>query len=233
MSKQSPDPQSKSNEKKDRPVLVTFGRGGHTVYFASKEEVAGSVTHSRLNGYSTPENFFAPRAGRDGQPVEYDHNPDDYQGVPVIDVREAVKTRAGVNMSLNGPMVNPGISGEEIERCPAPHPSFAEALANANPQVGMLVAAQALSRAKDPENPGPFDMVSIKTFKRMWRQAGARIGVIRGMGIEFDDPSKQQRVALPKEDQAEMLLSEGALSAPVVAEAPKPTREKPHAQPEM
>lgn len=199
------------------PALITFGRGGHTVYFAPQEQ-HGATTRQRTSGYRSPENFFAERPShRPDGPVSRDYDPMDFQGCPVIDMRAAAGTPAGVRMAISGPMVEPGLADREVAKCPVPSAMLAEGLGATG--FAPLVALNEVQRANNVRA-GSLDTVSVPEYIRMWRMAGAKIGAVRGVAIQFEEPAKV--VPGPTEEQDEMLLGDaGALKAPVIAEEKK------------
>jgi hypothetical protein len=86
--------------KADIAKLVTFGRGGDTVYFG-----AGCTS----SGYGSPDRPHAAES-RDGLIF-----PD---GCPVIDKRAAVDTPEGYHYVFSGPMVNVDLPDGHIDACP-------------------------------------------------------------------------------------------------------------------
>ena len=206
-----------SPKSRPAPALITFGRGGHSVYHLP-EPCGNAVSNLTSSGYRSPENFFENRRGDAADPKEREAEIASFQGCPVIDMREAVKTAAGMRMTISGPMVDPGLADEEVSKCPAPSAMLEEGLRNS--QVGGLMALASAQRAVGVRA-GAFDFVSVPEYVRLWRAAGARIGVVRGQAIEFQEQIKAPEVASPREAQEEMSLGElGGLQPPAVASGP-------------
>ena len=147
--------------------LVTFGRGGDTVYYSA---------NSRCEGHGSPEQPHAARCD-DGRTI-----PD---GCPVIDMLPAVQTAEGVRWVIRGPMVNVDLPDGEISRCPQPSDLLASALVAAGGELGVLLVLQAGQRANG-QQPGPLDSVSVDDYVRGWRAVGARIGRYLGDQIVWE-----------------------------------------------
>jgi len=144
--------------------LVTFGRGGDTVYYS--HGVTGS-------GYGTPE---SPHAA-DPATLEI---PD---GTPVIDNRAAVLTDSGYAWVFRGPMVDVDLPCGTVDPCPTPSALFASAVqGNA---YGTLLNLHAAHKVVSPA-PGPLDAVDIQTYVNGWREHGARIGQYHNGVIEWE-----------------------------------------------
>jgi hypothetical protein len=125
----------------ETPKLISFGLGGHRV-------ILSSTTH--VSGYETPETILEsyhwwahPETHR-----TYHINPKLAEGCPVVDKREAVKTKAGQLWVYEGPII-------DVDLEPNERTFF----------IGK-------------ENPCGFDSVGISTYLRGWREVGARIGMI-------------------------------------------------------
>ena len=79
-------------------ALVEFGLGGHgEEYMPTKE--CGSMCHSRLSGYSNPDNW---------KPSDNSIYPD---GTPVLDIRDVVREQP--SLAIKAPMCQPGIKERE------------------------------------------------------------------------------------------------------------------------
>jgi len=160
-----------TQEKIEVVKLITFGRGGDTLYFAK---------HSTCSGYGSPE-----------RPHAADFTAEHHSGYVVpdgtyaIDSRSAVDTDKGFHMAVSGPLVNVDLEAGKVERCPEPSSLLVAGVAD-NSYGGML-ALQKAHRATAPEAPGPLDGVDIETYVRMWRDAGARIGRYHDYKIVWDD----------------------------------------------
>jgi hypothetical protein len=90
-------------------LLVTFGRGGDTVYCSDRY----------ISGYGSPENPHA------AAPNEGKIFPD---GTPAIDVCKAVETNIGFRYAISGPLLDVNLHDGEINECPDPSPIFASAV---------------------------------------------------------------------------------------------------------
>ena len=161
------------------PALVTFGKGGSSVYFLPRREGTLSYSSSTLQGYNTPEDFFAT-----GRWWAHDYatrvDPEQYEGVPYIDMRKAVETAEGVKMAIAGPMVGITLQPEEVEKCPVPSDILAYALASdEGNQFGQLLTLNEVQRAAKKKY-GALDQVDIATYQQLWRDAGAEVGTIVG-----------------------------------------------------
>lgn len=151
---------------KERARLVTFGRGGDTVYcgrgageFESKCTIAGY--------------------GRPDRPHAADNLP---AGVPALDLLPAIDTAEGWRYAITGPMVDVDLADDDVSECPQPSEIFAAAmLEDAGNQFGALLTLQAASRAAG-KRPGPLDSVSVKAHIAAWMKLGARLGHTDGKG---------------------------------------------------
>lgn len=158
----------------DKLRLVTFGIGGHTEYYD---------THT-IHGYERPNTVLKPYhwwADPENK-ISYHIQPGTADGVPVINTRNAVETKEGFKMAINGPMVDVTLPDGEIDQCPEPSPVFAGAVSGN--QFGTLLKLQEKSRAKSEI--GPLDSVSIAEYARRWKEVGAQVGVIKGDKIVWD-----------------------------------------------
>jgi hypothetical protein len=145
--------------------LVTFGKGGDTVY---------DDDGSRTSGYGNPDR---PHAA-DGKDI-----PD---GTPVLDTRAATDTDAGFALVFKGPMVDPSLPDGEVDPCPEPSPVLAYGLAHQpDGQFAGLLLRQAVSRNKG-ESRGPLDSVSVAEYVRGWREHGARVGRYQAGAIVWE-----------------------------------------------
>jgi hypothetical protein len=142
--------------------LVTFGKGGDTVYWGG---------HSTTSGYGNPDRPHAA-AGED--------IPD---GTPALDTRPATDTDAGVSWVFKGPMVDPDLADGEGEECPEPSPVMAAGLSGSF--LGLL-AVQITERAKGRKRAGPLDYVSVSEYVAGWRDHGARVGRYEGGAIVWE-----------------------------------------------
>lgn len=142
--------------------LVTFGRGGDTVY---------DDDGSRTTGYGNPDR---PHAA-DGKDV-----PD---GTPALDTRAAIDTDEGYSWAFRGPLCDPSLADGVTDECPEPSPFMAAGLSG-----GFLssLALQVAHKAGGRKTPGPLDSVSVAEFVRGWREHGARVGEYKGGVIAWE-----------------------------------------------
>jgi hypothetical protein len=80
-------------------------------------------------------------------------------------------------------MVNVSLGEGEVNSCPDPG-----AMLRGGLQGGFktLVALQDASRASSARL-GPLDKVSVETYVRMWKKAGARVGRVQGSMIVWEN----------------------------------------------
>jgi len=145
---------------KEPAKLVTFGKGGDTVYYSR---------HCTGHGYGSPEH---PHAADNA-------NHDIPDGCPALDTRPATDTDAGWRWAIKGPMVDVDLESG-IDRCPTPSPIMAMAMADN--EYGSLLALQKVSTAKA----GPLDSVPIAVFIEGWREHGARVGAYKDGQIVWE-----------------------------------------------
>lgn len=145
------------------PALVSFGLGGSGIEFMPEGE-QGNIT-SHQSGYSSPDNFFG------------DNREGNFEGVPVIDKKEAV--RKNPSLAITMPMVSTKLKDDEVNECPEPSDVMLFGL-------GGAFKALAIRKKVDKQFSG-LDMVSIKTYIRLWREQGARIGVIKNKKFVWEN----------------------------------------------
>lgn len=145
--------------------LVTFGRGGDTVYYSRN-------CHS--TGYGNPDNPHA------ADPANHDI-PD---GTPVIDKRPAVETTEGFRWVVRGPMVDVDLEDGAVDRLPEPSPVMQAAMSGNS--YGALLTIHAAHKIIRKDEPGPLDSVSIREYIEGWRKVGARIGAYQNGMIVWE-----------------------------------------------
>jgi hypothetical protein len=158
--------------KEGTAALVTFGKGGDTVYFTSVRNPHGKSQTSR-SGYGSPENPHAADL------EEHDDIPD---GTPCIDKVPAIDHGDGVRMALKGPMVDVDLEPGALNECPAPSAWMIEALQGS---FKTLALGQAFAKATKAEY-GPLDSVDVRTYIELWREAGARIGSVQNQRFVWE-----------------------------------------------
>lgn len=188
----------------EKIVLVSFGRGGTTAYFAPRPGY-GVCT---LQGYAGPEDFVASH-----DPARYD-----IDGALAVDVRDAVLTPAGCRWVFAGPLVNPKLADGEVNACPEPDPLFVEALAMypenrpalASRKVGGLDEVSPAeyrphARAQRSEGAGRRRVVRSPELllRRAHREGGLNAGRVGGTSTTHptcahDEPHKEETMARPK-----------------------------------
>lgn len=150
-----------------QPKLISFGRGGHTIHYASQPTPHGS-TKSTLSGYDTPESLkITP----------------DLEGVPVVDVRAAVDTPEGFKQVLSGPMV-------DVDLPPDGHKPLGEqerqAAASMMGPGGLSGSFATLATLAQDRTYGGLDYVGVGIYLALWQKAGARIGRVEGGHIVWE-----------------------------------------------
>lgn len=160
------------------PKLVKFGAEGHSVEYGRYEWGSGHYATCTGSGYETPESFFAVSRWPYHDFADR-QDPEQFEGVPYIDVRAAVETSAGIHMSISGPMVNVDLQDDEVARCPEPSRVLAGALmTDPGNTYGGLLAIQESQRSQGAKY-GALDSVSTRVYMELWKAAGATVGYIR------------------------------------------------------
>lgn len=154
--------------KQDVAKLVTFGRGGDTLYFS-----AGNT----CRGYGSPEH---PHAAINNESHAI---PD---GCPVLDTRPAVETEAGFRWVMRGPLVNVDLPDGAEDHMGDPSPIMRGAMLGSGNVFGAMLTAQEVFRAAEPAEPGPLDSVCIRVYVEGWRKVGARVGRYVNGRIEWE-----------------------------------------------
>ena len=126
--------------------LLKFGNGGHVIYFLNPP-----YKNCTCSGYEDPETFVKPYHWWAHPKDQISRHWDGYvfppDGLPVIDLREAVETDPGYSWVFKSPMVNPDLPEGAVER---------------------------LDNRDGP--PRSLDCVSVSEYVRGWREHGAKIG---------------------------------------------------------
>lgn len=162
---------------KETPKLVSFGKAGHSVYFARVKDTDHSSYSSKETGYDDPETFFAPSKWWAHTWMEQ-RDSSQYEGCAWVNIREAVETEAGLKMVFRGPMVDVDLEDGQVDRCPQPSDLMASAMTSSPNEFGNLLILQAASRALK-QKAGPLDSVSIAEYLALWKAAGAKVGTIK------------------------------------------------------
>ena len=159
---------------KEKARLITFGKGGHQVYFKSIKRDGGS-SQSTLSGYDSPERFERELSKRS----DYD-----FDGAPVVDMIAVVTLR----LSLLCPIPDPDLEEGEVSRIGSLEGNIMVDAMKREPgnTYGMLAVAQQAHASQSTE-PGPLDKVSVPAYVAYWRNAGARIGRVTGTTITWEE----------------------------------------------
>lgn len=155
------------------PALVKFGRGRTVIDYLKKGD-----TRSHREGYDAPEQFFQPSRWWTHTWLEQ-RDKTQYEGVPWIDLREAVETPEGYDMCIRGPMVDVNLKPGEVDWMGEPPPLMAQAMLEHGNQFGQLLALHMVQRMSNDRKPGSLDSVDVETYCRMWKAVGAKCGRIR------------------------------------------------------
>lgn len=95
------------------------------------------------------------------------------EGIPVLDKRQAVETKAGYSWVFRGPMVNVKLQDGNISRLGEVSPIMLPAIA----AYGMIGALAENHKAAKENKAGPLDDVSVAEYVRGWVEHGARLGI--------------------------------------------------------
>lgn len=154
-----------------RVALITFGRGGHTVYYLPEQRYGGTV-ESKTEGYDDPETLQSRWTD------DYAEHQLENGTVPVIDLRARVEAPGGVALVIEAPLVKPGL--EETERFSDLPADFAEPIMAAGFGMTGLVTA-----ARKKKYSG-LDFVPVAAYVDYWRENGARIGSWDGTSYAWE-----------------------------------------------
>lgn len=171
-----PQMETRIERERKQPRLVTFGRGGFSVYFGRHKDGELSYSQSVLSGYDDPQDFFQARKwwAHDYKTIR---DSAQYEGVPFIDMREAVESGDGYSWAIKGPMVNVDLEPETCSPCPQPDALMVAGIAgNPDPTFATLLVLNAATRATGR---GCLDSVSIPEFVAGWKAHGATVGTIQ------------------------------------------------------
>lgn len=164
---------------REKPGLVTFGKAGHSVYYHHNAK-EGSKSHE--SGYDDPETFFAPSKWW-AHDYMTQRDAASWEGVPWVNMRKAVETEAGYRHVFKGPMVDVDLQPGQVDRLGEVSELFACAVAEND--FGKLLALQMAHNAAS-KAAGPLDSVDVAEYCRLWKAAGASVGVIRnGQFVEL------------------------------------------------
>lgn len=145
----------------DEAKLVTVGRGGCTIYINRQFKI---IISGDLRDVKPDKDLIIP------------------DGCPVVDTRPAVETPAGVAWAIRGPLVNPDLVDDAVEKCEKAPDYMQRAIGGV---YGQALAIHDIVTKRDPNNPGPLDMVSVRDFVLGWKAHGARVGFYRNGVIEW------------------------------------------------
>lgn len=167
----------------EKVKLVTFGRGGHVVYFNHNH---------RQEGYADPENLLNPYHWWADPPdkMTFHVNPEAAEGAVVINKLPCLATNRGHAFVFLSPMVNVDLKAGEVDRIgeDLSKSMMAQAVKrDPGNAFGTVVRLHEAAMKVDPKEPGPLDFVDIATYAAMWKKVDATIGVIRSGKIEWED----------------------------------------------
>ena len=156
------------------PALMTFGKGGHQIYYRDKFWRRKST----LSGYSRPDD-----------PTVATDLPD---GLPVINKRAVIDNDNAIHLLISGPMVNVSLDDGEVSYLSDTLKSIVAQTVKADRgnSMGGLVRLQEEHRASTATTPGPLDEVSVPAYIELWRQVGAPIGAVKDGLIVWDMEAK-------------------------------------------
>jgi hypothetical protein len=147
-----------------KPMLVSFGDGGHRVDWNK---------NCHQSGYEKPETFFCLSHWWAHKYLDY-VDPVPYEGVPWVDKRAAIGTPRGFSWVFRGPMCNPELPVGKIDRLPEPDEMTMMMLHPINKAILLMGAATAKVQPA-----GSLDYVDIQTYIKGWMEHGAVGGFIR------------------------------------------------------
>lgn len=166
--------------------LLKFGQGGHTLHYVEE-----GYSNCSCQGYCDPESFVKAYHwwAHPAEQLSYHFEGYDIpvEGIPVIDVREAVSTPEGYKWVFRGPLLDVQLAEGEVDELGKINPLMAVAMAgNA---YGTLIADHLVTKASSAR--GSLDGVSVGEYVKGWREHGARIGRLYVEGtsarIEWED----------------------------------------------
>lgn len=156
----------------DPPALLKFTRSGYTLDFYRKNGRA------HQEGYDSPENFFRPSHWW-AHDYTTTRDPAQLEGIPWLDIREAVETPEGRRWVFTGPLCDPKLADGQVDDLEVQGLTCA-GLISGGGEFAALLTMQAAHKATDRKKPGPLDSVSVAEYVRGWIAHGARGGIIRG-----------------------------------------------------
>lgn len=175
--------------KREKAALITFGKGGHTVYYFKRENYS-----SRCHGYESPDSFVTREYIKKDTDCEYP------LGTPVVDLIPALEVQedGGVSIAFSTPMVNVDLPQHSLQKCPEPSEMLL---------MGLQGEFKILAKAKKeyPKFTG-LDQVDITTYIDIWQRYGARIGKITKGGKIKWELTRKQLITKEQKKQLEFAL---------------------------
>jgi hypothetical protein len=151
--------------------LLKFSVAGHTLHYSQE-----GFSHCHCTGHEDPESFCKPYHWWAHPADQMSRHWDGYEfpeeGIPVIDIREAIETPEGYSWVFNGPMLDCNLPDGEIDRLGEVSPMMLPAIE----AYGQGVALLATIAAKSKGIAGPLDDVSVSEYVAGWKAHGAKVG---------------------------------------------------------
>ena len=135
-------------------AVVKFTVAGDFVECLPSTE-GGNITRCSIGGYGSPEK---PHAANPATVLIPD-------GVPAVDIREAVQTKEGFDWVFKGPMVDAALA-----------PGQCREFVDGRVKVGGMSVER-----------GPLDYVSVEEWVAGWRAHGARVGFYKNGSIVWEE----------------------------------------------
>ncbi len=157
--------------------LIKFTVTGHTLHSSYVPANPGDITYSncRCNGYESPESFVKPyhwwADAKDVTRTHYGKYVIPSEGVPVVDIRQAIETKDGYSWVFQGPLLDCDLPDGEVDSLCEPSEPFGS-IVDAN--FGGLLTLQRVTRITQKR--GALDSVSVSEYVQGWKEHGARIG---------------------------------------------------------
>lgn len=151
--------------------LLKFTVTGHQLYYSQE-----GYSNCHCSGYEDPESFPKPYHWWADPADKISTHFAGYQfadeGIPVLDLRDAVNTPEGRRWVFKGPMLDVDLEDGAIDTLPEVSPIMLPAVAAFGQTVALLETRAAQSRGVA----GPLDSVSVSEFVKGWREHGAKVG---------------------------------------------------------
>lgn len=149
-------------ERKTHYVFLSIGPYGWTLYEKSVKTKHGS-SKSRLQGYG--DDYI-------------NHLAEIQEGSLVLDTRPAKDRPDFVRSALKAPLVDPDLSGEEVDRLNTQGSMF-----HGSPQFAAMLNIH--ESQQDKGELGSLDNVSPERYCAWWQERGARVGYVKDGKINW------------------------------------------------